>query len=295
VSHKSALDRVLAFEPADWATNYTGVWIKPWALLVTVTAVPATAWTDAAGRAAVALGALRVSVMPTGGVVSADGSSAPSNASTVLSSGSWGDVVCDGQLFVHSHTAIVAAFTPPVSTPGYTPANYSLQVATSPLFPQASTRTLAVVAALSELAITLPVTCPAGSLRYLIPSLPPGAAHYVRVAAAVPPLPVEVSRVLPRPVAPVFWAIGASSACGCAVAGGTGAGCSEHVGIPVAIVPTLPIIGEFDAACERLHSGSPRWHRSAALALGPEPWDLSVASSVASQVPFFTRGPCARS
>ncbi len=211
VGNKVAVDQVLAFSPESWADNYTGTWLSSLLLLVTVTGVPPSVRTDPTLRAATAVGALRVTVRPSGELTSEDGSSAPSSASTLVTSGSWGDVVCDGSLHVYSQSAVVVAFLPPAGAT-YTPANYTLTVSSSAAFPAgALTRAVPVSAADSVpgSGLVLPSEAPAGCLRFVVPSLPPGEPVYVRVAAAVPSLPVEVTRALPRAVVSVAWPIGA--------------------------------------------------------------------------------------
>ncbi len=238
------MDRLLVFQPAGWADNYTGTWLSPLLLLVTVASVPTPARVDPDLPYAAAVGSLRVSVRPSGGLTSEDGSSPPSNASTVVTSGSWGDVVCDGGLHVYSHNAVVVAFLPPAGAP-YTPINYTLTVSTSPTFPSGpATRSVSVLASDSASGsdIVLPTEAPESSLRYVVSSLTPGEPVYVRVAAAVPPLPVEVTQVLPREVAPVAWPIGSSGGCSCAVVV-TGLDCGDAPGIGQSMTPSRPVIG----------------------------------------------------
>jgi hypothetical protein len=244
VTSKPAVDAVLAFSPQDWAVDYTGMWLSPIALLVTVLAVPAGARSSPVARSSTAVGVLRVAVLPSGGVVSADGTSVPSDASTLVTSGSWGDVVCDGGLIVYSHKAVVVAFLPPVNTT-HVPAHYTLSASSSPTFPVGPfTRILTVAAAQSASSsdIALPTGLPATSLRFVVPHLTPGEAIYVRVAASVPPLPVDIASVLPRAVAPLAWPLGGLGGCSCAAVT-AGAGCGDAPGEDQAVVPSRPVIG----------------------------------------------------
>ena len=96
VSSKHALDAFLAFDPPDWAVDYSGSWLSSMALLVTVQAVAESILADSVFRARVGVGSLGISTRPSGNLTSLDGTSTPSNASTVLAHGSWGEVVCDG-------------------------------------------------------------------------------------------------------------------------------------------------------------------------------------------------------
>ncbi len=244
VGSKSALDAVLLFDPVDWATDYTGVWLSSILLLVTVTAVPTPAHVDPVRQAAVAVGSLRATVRPSGGITSEDGTSMPSNASTVVTTGSWGDVVCDGGLFVYSHTAVVAAFLPPVAAL-HPPANYTLTLSSHAGLPAGSpTRTIVVSPAQSaaDSDIVLPSALPAASLRFVVPSLPPGEPVSVQVTASMSPLPVDVTRVLPRPVAPLAWPLGSRGGCSCA---GMTAGsvCSTSASEGQIVTPSRPAIG----------------------------------------------------
>jgi hypothetical protein len=209
-------------------------------LLVHLTSVPAL---NASVRSGTAVGTLRVSIKPWGGLTSFDGTSTACNDTATVTAGSWGDVVCDGSLHVYSHTAVVAAFMLPTTTPGFSPGNFTLQVSTSAAFSPQSPRTLAVTAAESSSGIVLPTGVASSALRYLVPSLATGVPVYVRVAATVPPLPAEVTRLLPRPVAPVFWPLGGPGGCACADAvAGTG-GCGATTEVPQAMPPALPEIG----------------------------------------------------
>jgi hypothetical protein len=196
--------QILMWTPSSWASDYRGQWVDTLTLLVTAMSVPTTMRSHPSTRSAVAVGALRVAVLPSGNLTSLDGTSAASNATAVIDSGSWGDVVCGGGVVVYSHTALVVAFEPPANA-SYVPASYTIQVATAASFPldDPSTRTVVVSPAGSVTAtVALPSPLSAGALRYLIPGLATGTPYFVRVGAAPPSLPVDVS--LPRPLPTVF-------------------------------------------------------------------------------------------
>jgi hypothetical protein len=167
--------------------------------MVTVIEVPAMVHTDPSVRSAVAVGALRVTVLPSGSLTSLDGTSAASNATgtALVTAGSWGDVVCDGGMLVYSHTALAVAFEPPANA-SYVPASYTIQVpvATAASFPAGdpSTRTVVVSAATSAVgAVTLPSSFTSSTLRHVAPGLTAGVPYHVRVSAAPPTLPADVT------------------------------------------------------------------------------------------------------
>ncbi len=196
--------QVLAWSPSTWASSYSGQWVDTLTLMVTAVEVPATVRTDPSVRSAVAVGALRVTVLPSGNLTSLDGTSAASNATALVTAGSWGDVVCDGGVLVYSHTALAVAFEPPANAP-YVPASYTIQVATAASFPAGdpSTRTVVVSAATSAVgAVTLPSPFTSTTLRYVVPGLTTGVPHHVRVSVAPPTLPADLT--LQRPVPSVF-------------------------------------------------------------------------------------------
>jgi hypothetical protein len=244
VSSKHALDAFLAFDPPDWAVDYSGSWLSSMALLVTVQAVAESILADSVFRARVGVGSLGISTRPSGNLTSLDGTSTPSNASTVLAHGSWGEVVCDGVLYVHSNTAIMAAFRAPANS-SYAPASYNLTVSASPAFDDSTPVSVTYVeAALGgpSPAMASPPWVPSSALRYLLPALAPDVTVYVRVAAAVPVLPPLVSRDLRRAVQPVAWPLGGDGGCQCASVV-SGSGCRPAaVGSPQGSAPTRPVI-----------------------------------------------------
>ena len=196
--------QLLQWTPSTWASDYLGQWLDSLTLLVTSTAVPAAVRADPGVRSAVAVGVLRVTVLPSGNLTSLDGTSTASNASAVVTAGSWGDVVCDGGVLVYSHTALAVAFEPPASA-SYVPASYTIQVASAANFSGdvSFTRTMVVSAATSATgAVALPSGLPGTALRYVVPGLTTGSAYYVRVGVAPPALPADVT--LARPVPTVY-------------------------------------------------------------------------------------------
>jgi hypothetical protein len=236
VGSKAALDALLAWEPATWATSYTGEWLDALNLLVTVHEVALGASDNASHRAATAVGALTVHVLASGNLTSLDGTSATSNATGVVSGGSWGDVVCDGGVAVRSHTSLVVAFMPPVNAT-YIPTNYTIEVVAAD--DPANVRNVTVVVPGQSLSLPLPSSIPAAALRYSLPSLSTDMLYYTRVATAPPTLPPEVSTLLNRAVPRVFSALGVpGEGCSC------GAPCSA---VPVqnvtAVAPRRPAIG----------------------------------------------------
>jgi hypothetical protein len=196
--------QVLAWSPSTWASSYSGQWVDTLTLMVTLDEVPAMARTDPSVRSAVAVGALRVTVLPSGNLTSLDGTSAASNATALVTAGSWGDVVCDGGVLVYSHTALVVAFEPPANA-SYVPTSYTIQVASDARFSanDSSTRTL-VVAPTSSAAgmVALPPPFSATALRYIVPGLDTGKPYHVRVSVSPPVLPVDLA--LSRSVPSVF-------------------------------------------------------------------------------------------
>ena len=81
---KADLLAVFSFVPSNWAQDYTGLWLNLNSLLITV--VRARNQSDATWRRSdVAVGAMNVTVLPSGGLKSFDGTSSPSNSSKVRS------------------------------------------------------------------------------------------------------------------------------------------------------------------------------------------------------------------
>ncbi len=247
VASKAHLDGLLAFQPQDWADNYTGTWLDPTTLLVTAVSVAGGNMALPLFRAATRVGGLRVTVLPSGNLTSFDGTSQPSNASTLVSSGSWGDVVCDAALVVYSHKTLVAAFQPPPNA-SYSPGAYTVEVLAWPALtapPGAQPRT--VTPATSAVEVALPPTpgTPRGAsaLRYLLPGLSAGEQYIARVAVGPPDLPAELASVLPAPVPLVYSLVGRSGGCSCTDLS-FGGGCSASTRAPVEPVsPALPSIG----------------------------------------------------
>jgi hypothetical protein len=230
VGSKAELDALLAWEPATWATNYTGEWLDDLNLLVTVREVVPGANDHAGHRAATAVGALAVSVLASGSLTSRDGTSAPSNASAIVTGGSWGDVVCDGGVVVRSHTSLVVAFMPPVNA-SYVPTNYTIEVVAAD--DPANVRNVTV--SLSQL-------LPATALKYSLSSLSTDTPYFTRVAVAPPTLPHEVSALLDksnRTVPHVFSALGVPGE-GCSCASPCGAVAVQNV---TSVAPRRPAIG----------------------------------------------------
>jgi hypothetical protein len=273
VATKADLDNVLAFDPWDWVEDYAGVWLDFTTLLVNVTRVTPTAAPNATHRAVTAVGRLRVTVLPTGSLTSFDGTSSPSNASSLVTDGSWGDPVCDAGLHVYSHRALVVAFQPS-SIGSYVPDSFTVQLAPrDPGFATNATLTLVVTAAASNGSVGLPIGVPATSLRYVIPGLTLGVPYIARVAPALPVLPLSLAAALPRPVPPVFQGVRRGSdapGCSCATLL-TGDGCNGEVGAS-SVAPALPTIGRVSvclfAACSpsplnpRPHLSPPMPHNS---------------------------------
>jgi hypothetical protein len=237
VGSKAELDALLAWEPATWATNYTGMWLDDLNLLVTVREVVPGANDNATHRAATAVGALAVSVLASGNLTSFDKTSAPSNATAKVTGGSWGDVVCSGGVVVRSHTSLVVAFMPLVNA-SYVPTDYTIEVVAAD--DPANVQNVTVVVPGQSLSLPLPSSIPTTALRYSLPPLSTDMLYYTRVAAAPPTLPPEVSLLLNRTVPHVFTALGVpGEGCSCAAAS-----CSA---VPVqnvtAVAPRRPAIG----------------------------------------------------
>jgi hypothetical protein len=242
VGNKTALDRLFTFQPSYWAGDYSGVWLSLSALLVTVRSLGPAVPSTPSLRASTAVGALQVSVVPEGGLTSFDGTSPPSNASSVVTSGSWGEPVCDGGLYVYSSKGLVAAFVAPVNA-SYAPEWYTIQVESAGVG-GAPTAPVVGLAAAPAAGVGLPAPAPANALRYLVQALEQGTPYSARVAPSVPQLPVEVVAVLPRPVPMVFTPLGGDGGCTC-TALATGAGCAAAATASATLVatPAVPVIG----------------------------------------------------
>ncbi len=246
VATKADLDRCFAFDPPHWADDYAGTWLDFKTLLVNVTALSPVLTSSASYRGATAVGALRVTVLPAGNLTSYDGTSPACNASSVLTSGSWGEPVCDGGLHVYSSAALVAALAHPTNA-SYVPAAYTIQLSSSLDFRSATTTTVVRVASLSAAGIGLPHAAPPGSLRFLVQGLTRGTLYTARVAPSPPPLPTDLIALLPRALPTVFYPLGGSGGCSCS-AWAFGDGCSAWVGSNDSLAgdtatPSPPVIG----------------------------------------------------
>jgi hypothetical protein len=239
------LDALLEFDPPHWASSYIGTWLDFTRLLVTVVAGPLGQDATPELTAASGVGSLRVTVRPSGGLTSFDGTSPPSTASAVVAQGSWGDPVCDSALVVFSSTTLVAAFTPPASG-AYSPASYTLQVSSSPAFVDNATWTALVQPEASAPGVLLPPPLSPTSLRFLVPNLVEGVGYYGRVAPAPPALPPDLP--LPRPVPLLFTALDSATGCKCGVVV-SGGGCrAVAVSTAPPVSPQPPVISECSAA-----------------------------------------------
>ncbi len=177
-----------------------------------------------------------------GNLTSFDGTSVASNASTVVTNGTWGDPVCDGGVLVYSHTALAVTFFPPKNA-SYKPAGYNVQVSQSPTFPLGATTSLSLKE--SNAAALLPD----GSLGFVVPGLTTGVAYHVRVAPDAPPGPSEG---LPVAVPPAFTTLGAivegvGSSCLCSAVA-SGPGCGAPAATPSPVAPLPPTVGTLGPA-----------------------------------------------
>ncbi len=66
---------MLLWTPSTWATDYHGEWLDSLSLLITIASVNTAAQRDPAFRASTGVGALQVSVLPSGNLTSLDGTS----------------------------------------------------------------------------------------------------------------------------------------------------------------------------------------------------------------------------
>ena len=106
-----------------------GVWLDGRTLEVVFEGVPEST----AALPGVAVGALNVSVRASGGLLSANNQSSPSNASALVTGGSWGDepVVL---LTAKSSTALRVLLGPPSYPVPYDVHRFVLQWSTTPVF-----------------------------------------------------------------------------------------------------------------------------------------------------------------
>jgi hypothetical protein len=252
VGSKTQLDALFVFYPPTWAVDYAGTWLDYMTLLVNATVVSSEYAANATHRAATAVGVMHVGVLPGGNLTSYDGTSLASNASSVLTSGSWGDPVCDGGLHVYSSTTLVVSFLRS-PTGSYIPDSYTAEVLVGTDKAVVRSVTLSPVASAND--VGLPASVPATSLRYLLPGLEPGASYSVRVAPSAPALPEALLALLPRTLPLTFVDIGGASGgvsgCTCAVLA-LGNGCTVVMEVTPA-APQLPSIGRTSAVLDDAH------------------------------------------
>jgi hypothetical protein len=192
VADKAQVDKLLRFDPSDWAGDYWGQWVTDSMLQVTVLSV---------GNATSLVGTLRVSVRPEAHLASQDNSSLPCNASMVVRGGSWGDVVTVGGVYVLSATSLLVAIAWPVGLL-YTPSSLVLELSPSrEAEPSHATvrREVLVDSALSRMTLQVPPEVPASSLLFVVPGLGLGTGCYVRVILPGPNLPADMADVVPMP------------------------------------------------------------------------------------------------
>jgi hypothetical protein len=239
VGTKAAVDALLAFSPSNWADDYSGAWlgVDCTTLLVSAVTVSPLKAANATFRASTAVGALGVFILPSGGLTSLDGTSVVANASTTVSTGSWGDVVCDGDVAVFSYAALLVGFTTPVAA-SYNPASYSIQVSSDRSF--APTNTTTTVVQPGQAAASSPRS-DGDALSFILPGLVTNVGYTVRVATLPPPLPTDLLAVLPASVPLAYVPLG-SGACVCTSVL-SGAGCSAVAGGSPMVAPQRPVIG----------------------------------------------------
>ena len=237
VGNKTAVDALLAFSPSNWATNYSGSWLDYTTLLVTAVTVPSSSASNVTFRTSTAVGALGVTILPSGSLTSLDGTSVVANASTLVSHGSWGDVVCDSEVLVYSYTALMVGFTTPVNA-SYSPVNYSIQVSTVANFVPANTTTTVVQP--GQAVVTSP-RLGGNTLYYVLPGLTTDVGYSARVASVTPLLPSDLVAVLPAAVPLVYTPLGATGCACSSVVSGTG--CGSVSGGSSMVAPRRPVVG----------------------------------------------------
>jgi hypothetical protein len=237
VGTRRDLDALLAFDPPGWALEYNASWVQGnTALLVTVVAV---------GPDAPLSRPLRVFVRPEGGLTSLDGSSPPSTDITTVSSGSFGDTVCDGGLLVFSSTALMVTFRPPVVV-GYTPARYNITLQPTSV---GAGRTVTRVVATNESLVLgtgpMPSSLGPGSagsqgpLRFVLRGLTRGASYMASIGPDPPILSEDVKALLPAAVPRVQSPLRG----GACRAGSLGRRRLDQDTFPLIAVPQAPVIG----------------------------------------------------
>jgi hypothetical protein len=171
VGTKAAIDNLLSFSEVV-GTNYTGAWVSPSLLRITITAGPTTI------PPGIAVGFLRVNVSASAGLKAATGISIASSASGVLEAGSWGDAVQAIAVAVRTSTQLYVTMTAPslVGYPSrqttYTVDSYVVTWGRSP-----------AAMGLGMMAVNL--TAPAATSSVTISSLTTGLPVSVRVSATV--------------------------------------------------------------------------------------------------------------
>ena len=226
VSSKASIDAVLQFTPSTWASNYTGLWLDMTALLITVRAVG-----HDVDRHSVAVGALNISVLASGGLTSFDGTSPASNDSVTVSSGSWGDVVCDASVMVYSYRGLQVSFTPPVTAAGWSPTSYTIEYSAVSTFAPSDPST-------GQVSVDVSAGNDRSMVVLVLSQLTLGVSYYVRVAAS-PLASVPRGASLPYPLQLLFVQLPGYS---CAALGsGAAVGAAPA---PIAIAPQLPVIDD---------------------------------------------------
>lgn len=78
VNGKAAVDALMTITPSNWAQNYTGTWINSSVLFIQ--ALQVDNWNQSTFQQSVALPQLVISILPSGGLTSQDGTSSPMSA-----------------------------------------------------------------------------------------------------------------------------------------------------------------------------------------------------------------------
>ena len=125
ISTTSAVNSLLLFS-SPIGTNYTGAWdaVGPFArsgLTITILEGP-----PAANAPGAAVGVLQVSVLPAAGLTSLDESTPASNASTVVSLGTWGETP-NATVIVRSATSVRVLLSPPRARVQWSVSKYRVQ------------------------------------------------------------------------------------------------------------------------------------------------------------------------
>jgi hypothetical protein len=245
VASRADVGNLLAFEPADWATNYTGMWIADNSssmLIITVTEVDPSRGVDATHIADTAVGTFRVQVLPTANLTSLDTSSPSCNDSAAVTAGSWGDTVTKGGLYVYSSTALLLAVAQPGNL-SYLPSGFVVELSQSKEFEASSTSRWAVAIsdALDASTLPLPPGVPDDALMFVFGDLATDAGYYCRAAVAPPGLPGDVQYFLPTRLRQVAMgpALGGFPICRAVPCPNNG---TFHVEV-VTVAPQAPVIG----------------------------------------------------